>query len=131
MICQTWAAQVAPNPRIVMALYWAKYFFVYIGGWVFFVSFDAGHPGLTSPLGWAFTATAFQKAIAWSIFYELTGLGCSWGPMNARLKPMTGGFRYFLRPGTTKLPLFPGVPVIGSHQRSCPRAAARRSTSDC
>jgi hypothetical protein len=117
MVCQSWAAQVAPNPRIVMALYWAKYLFVYVGGWTFFVSFDADYPGFTSPLAWAFTATAFQKALAWSIFYELVGLGCSWGPMNARFKPMTGGFRYFLRPGTTKLPLFPGAPVIGGHRR--------------
>jgi hypothetical protein len=118
MVCQSWAAQVAPNPRIVMVLYWAKYLFVYIGGWALFVSLDAGYPGLTSPVAWAFTATAFQKALAWSIFYELLGLGCSWGPMNARFKPMIGGFRYFLRPGTTKLPLFPGAPVIGRHRRS-------------
>ena len=118
MACQSWAAQIAPNPRVVMALYWAKYLFVYVGGWALFVRFDAGHPGLASPLQWAFTATAFQKAVAWSIFYELTGLGCSWGPMNARFKPMTGGFRYFLRPGTTKLPLFPGTPGIGRHRRS-------------
>lgn len=118
MVCQSWAAQVAPNPRLVMALYWAKYLFVYAGGWALFVSFDAGYPGFASPREWAFTATAFQKALAWSIFYELLGLGCSWGPMNARFKPMTGGFRYFLRPGTTKLPLFPGVPVIGRHRRS-------------
>ena len=38
--------------------------------------------------------------------------------MNARFKPMIGGFRYFLRPGTTKLPLFPGVAVIGRDRRS-------------
>ena len=118
LVCRTWASQVHPNPPVVMALYWAKYIFVYIAGWAFFVSFDAGYAGFTSPLDWAFTATAFQKAIAWSIFYELTGLGCSWGPMNARFKPMTGGFRYFLRPGTTKLPLFPGAPVIGEYRRS-------------
>jgi len=118
LVCRSWAAQIAPNQPAVMALYWAKYFLVYIGGWAAFVAYDAGYPGFTSPLEWAFTTTAFQKAIAWSIFYELTGLGCSWGPMNARFKPMTGGFRYFLRPGTTKLPLFPGTPVIGSHRRS-------------
>jgi Transmembrane protein of unknown function (DUF3556) len=118
MLCQSWAAQIAPNQPVVMALYWAKYFFVYAGGWALFAAFDAGYPGFFSPLEWAFTATAFQKALAWSIFYELTGMGCSWGPMNARMKPMTGGFRYFLRPGTTKLPLFPGAPVIGSHRRS-------------
>jgi hypothetical protein len=118
MACQSWAAQVAPNRPVVMALYWAKYLVVYVGGWALFVSFDAGYPGFGSPLEWAFTATAFQKALAWSIFYELTGLGCSWGPMNARLKPMIGGFRYFLRPGTTKLPLFPGAPLLGRFQRS-------------
>ena len=28
-----------------------------------------------APLEWAFTGTAFQKAMVWSIFYELTGLG--------------------------------------------------------
>jgi hypothetical protein len=116
LVCRNWAYE-SPNQPAVMALYWAKYFFVFIGGWAFFQIFNAGYPGFASPLEWAFTGTAFQKAIAWSTFYELTGLGCSWGPMNARFKPMTGGFRYFLRPGTTKLPLFPGVPVIGSHQR--------------
>jgi hypothetical protein len=31
---------------------------------------------------------------------------------------MTLGFRHFLRPGTTKLPLFPGMPVFGGYQRS-------------
>ena len=117
LVCRTWANS-SPNRPSVMALYWAKYLFVYIGGWVLFVAFDRGDMRFTAPLDWAFTPAAFQKAMAWSIFYELSGLGCSWGPMNARFKPMTGGFRYFLRPGTTKLPLFPGLPVIGAYQRS-------------
>ncbi|MGI9432946.1 MAG: DUF3556 domain-containing protein, partial [Myxococcota bacterium] len=115
LVCRSWAAQVAPNPLAVMALYWAKYLFVYVGGWAGFVLLGAD-TGASSLSTW-FSATAFQKAVAWSIFYELTGLGCSWGPMNARFKPMIGGFRYFLRPGTTKLPLLPGVPIIGGHQR--------------
>ncbi len=118
LVCRSWAAQVSPNQPAVMALYWAKYFLFYIGGWVFFVSFNRDHPGLLSPLEWAFTGAAFQKAIAWSIFYELMGFGCGWGPMNARFKPLMGGFKHFLRPGTTKLPLFPGMPLIGGHTRS-------------
>jgi hypothetical protein len=117
LVCQSWAAQVAPNRVDVMALYWAKYFLAYIGGWAFFVSFNRDYPGFASPVAWAFDPTSFEKAIAWSIFYELLGIGCSWGPMNARFKPMTGGFRYFLRPGTTKMPWFPGAPVIGNATR--------------
>ncbi len=117
LVCQSWAAQIAPNRPEVMALYWAKYLLIYIGGWAFFVSFNSDYPGFFSPVEWAFSAVSFQKAIAWSIFYEVLGVGCSWGPMNARFKPMTGGFRFFLRPGTTKMPWFPGVPVIGKATR--------------
>ena len=118
LVCRTWASQVAPTPKIVMAMYWTKYFVLYIGGWAFFVRFSAGYPGFTSPNGWAFAESAFQKAILWSIFYELMGFGCGMGPMNARFNPPLGGFLHFLRPGTTKLPLFPGLPVLGGIRRT-------------
>ncbi|MCW5890717.1 MAG: DUF3556 domain-containing protein [bacterium] len=118
LVCRTWASQVFPTPPIVMAMYWAKYLFFYAGGWAFFVSFSAGYPGFTAPGAWAFTAVAFQKAILWSIFYELMGFGCGMGPMNARFNPPFGGFLHFLRPGTTKLPLFPGLPLVGGTRRT-------------
>jgi hypothetical protein len=118
LVCRTWASQVNPNPPIVLIMYWTKYLLLYVGGWAFFVSFSAGYPGFTSPGGWAFTAIAFQKAVLWSIFYELMGFGCGMGPMNARFNPPLGGFLHFLRPGTTKLPLFPGLPVFGGIRRT-------------
>jgi hypothetical protein len=118
LLARQWAAQVDPNPRSIMALYWAKYFLLFIGMWVFICSFNAGYPGLASPADWAFTADAFRKAVAWAIFYELCGLGCSSGPMNARFWPPIGGILHFLRPGTTKLPLVPGMPVLGGITRS-------------
>jgi len=116
LVCRTWASQVNPNPKSVMALYWAKYFFVFIGGWAFWVAFSAGYPGFFST-GWAFSDVAFQKFVVWAIAYEMLGLGCGWGPMNGRIKPPMGGFLHFLRPGTTKLPLFPGIPVFGDIRR--------------
>jgi hypothetical protein len=118
LTCRTWAAQVNPNPFIVTVMYWVKYLVLFIGGWAFFVSFNGDYPGFSSPSGWAFTGAAFQKAILWSILYEIAGLGCSSGPMNARFSPPIGGFLYFLRPGTTKLALFPKAPLIGGIQRS-------------
>jgi len=118
LVCRSWAAQVSPTPRIVMAMYWTKYLLLYVGGWAFFVSFSAGYPGFGSPAAWAFTAVAFHKAILWSIFYELAGFGCGMGPMNGRFNPPLGGFLHFLRPGTTKLPLFPGMPLFGGIRRS-------------
>ena len=121
LVCRTWASQVDPNPFIIVVMYWVKYVLVFIGGWAFFVSFNADYSnmgGFSSPASWAFTATAFQKALLWALFYEVTGLGCSMGPMNARFIPPIGGLLYFLRPGTTKLPLFPGLPLVGGPQRT-------------
>jgi hypothetical protein len=116
LVCRSFAT-ASPNSVAVMALYWAKYFLVYIGGFLFFVCFDFADLSFASPVDRVFTAVAFHKAIAWSIFYELCGLGCGWGPMNARIKPMLLGARYYLRPGTTKMPLFPGVPILGAPTR--------------
>ncbi len=118
LVCRMWAAQVAPNPFIVLVMYWAKYILLFAGGWAFFVSFSKDYPGFTSPGAWAFTNVAFQKAILWAVVYEVLGLGCSSGPMNARFNPPIGGFLYFLRPGTTKLPLSNKIPLVGGITRT-------------
>ena len=112
-ICRMWAERIGATPFIVVVMYWVKYLLLFTGGWAFFCSFSAGYSGFTSVGGWFFDALSFQKLILWAIFYESAGLGCSSGPMNARFWPPLGGFLHFLRPGTTKLPLFPGLPLVG------------------
>jgi hypothetical protein len=118
LVCRTWAAQVQPTPLAVIAFYWLKYLLLFAGGWAFFCSFTAGWPGLFAFREWAFTGDAFGKAIAWAIVYESAGFGCAMGPMNGRFWPPFGGFLHFLRPGTTKLPLFPGLPLLGGIRRT-------------
>lgn len=118
LVSRTWAMQVAATPISVVAMYWLKYCLVFAGGWAFFCSFSRGYPGFLSIGQWAFADGSFQKAILFAIFYESLGLGCSSGPMNARFWPPIGGFLHFLRPGTTKLPLFPGLPLLGGIRRT-------------
>jgi hypothetical protein len=117
LACVNWANE-SPNLPIVMALYWFKYLVPLIGGWAFWCHFNTDYPGFTSVGLWAFTDDAFKKAIVWSIVWELSGFGCGWGPMNARFDPWFGGYRHFLRPGTTKLPLLRGAPLIGGDTRT-------------
>ncbi|MDG2305644.1 MAG: DUF3556 domain-containing protein [Candidatus Binatia bacterium] len=117
LVCRMWAAQVAPNPPIVLVMYWLKYILFFAGGWAFFASFSQNYPGFWSGQ-WVFTDVAFQKAIIWALFYEVIGLGCASGPMNARFNPPIGGLLYFLRPGTTKMPLSNRIPLIGGIQRN-------------
>jgi len=117
LACQNWAYE-SPNRPDVMALYWAKYFFVLIGAWAFWCSFNVGYSGFFNFSEWTFTTEAFKKAMVWSMCWELFGFGCGWGPMNARFEKWFGGYRHFARVGTIKLPLFRGVPVIGGDTRN-------------
>ena len=126
LACTMWADS-SPNRPSVMALYWGKYFFVLIGLWAFWCSFNAGYPGFFHFADWTFTHDAFMKAMVWSIAWELFGFGCGWGPMNARFEKWYGGYRHFARPGTIKLPLFRGVPGIGGVTSGAIRT--RRSSS--
>lgn len=118
LISRTWAEQIGATPLVVVGMYWVKYLFLFAGGWAFFCSFSEGYPGFTSIEAWAFSGLAFQKAILWALFYESAGFGCSSGPMNGRFWPPLGGFLHFLRPGTTKLPLFPGISILGGTRRT-------------
>jgi hypothetical protein len=121
LVCQNWAYS-SPNRPSVMALYWAKYFFVLIGVWAFWCSFNVGYDrslaGFLNVSEWAFTNEAFKKAMVWSMCWELFGFGCGWGPMNARFEKWYGGYRHFARLGTIKLPLFHGAPLIGGNTRN-------------
>src|SRR6202041_988237 len=74
--------------------------------------------GVGSIASWWLHPLAFQKGVVFSLLFEILGLGCGSGPLTGRYFPPVGGFLYFLRPGTTKLPLFPGVPIIGGRTRN-------------
>jgi len=120
MVCHAWAMQGYGTPLAVYFVYGLKIAF-YIGAWAYFCSLSVAGGGggsfLSSFLSWGFEPVAFKKAIVWSMLFEITGLGCGSGPLTGRYLPPIGGILYFLRPGTTKLPLFPGAPIIGRDTR--------------
>jgi hypothetical protein len=117
LACNAWAMQGYGTPLGVYVVYALK-IVLYVGGWLFFCGFT---PGLGSPSNigaWWLDAVAFQKAILWSMLFEILGLGCGSGPLTGRYLPPFGGALYFLRPGTTKLPVFEGAPIIGGLRRT-------------
>ena len=117
MVCQSWALQGYGTPPGIYLVYLLK-LLLFVGGWLYFCGFTPGLGGLADIGGWWATPAAFEKAILWSALFELLGLGCGSGPLTGRYLPPIGGFLYFLRPGTTKLPLLPGVPLIGGIRRN-------------
>ncbi len=49
--------------------------------------------------------------------FEVLGFGCGFGPLTMRFNPPIGGFLYWLRPGTIRLPAFPELPLTGGTTR--------------
>jgi hypothetical protein len=116
-VCCAWAMQGYGAPLAVYLVYVIK-MALYAAGWLLFCSFTPGMGRLGDVGTWWLEPIAFQKAILWSMLFEIVGLGCGSGPLTGRYVPPLGGALYFLRPGTTKLPAFPGAPLIGARRRS-------------
>lgn len=116
MVCQAWALQGYGTPVLAYGTYLLKVA-LYIGGWLFFCSFSDRLGPARSVAEWWLRPEAFQRAILWSMLFEVLGLGCGSGPLTGRYVPPFGGALYFLNPGTTKSPTFPGAPIVGGPKR--------------
>ncbi|MFT5196979.1 MAG: hypothetical protein ACI9EW_001346 [Cellvibrionaceae bacterium] len=116
MVCQAWAIQGYGAPPAVYGFYILKVVF-YIWMWSWFAGFSSDLGNLSSIATWWFKPEALAKAIAWSILFEGLGLASGSGPLTARYNPPFGGFLYFLRPKTIKIPFIPGLPFFGGDTR--------------
>ena len=117
MMCVTWCTQGFGAPDAVYVLYVMKIAF-YLG--MFFV-FAALTPSLGGPLSfgeWWSVPLAFEKAILWTMMFEVMGLGCGSGPLTGHYGPMFPATRHWLRPGTTRLRPFAWVPFTSGHRRT-------------
>jgi hypothetical protein len=117
MACEAWAMQGNGTPLVVFAVYGLKVL-LYIGGWLAFCRLSPALGGVSAIATWWLHPLAFQKAIVWSLLFEVLGLGCGSLPLTGRYFPPIGGCLYFLRVGTTKLPLWPKLPLLGGITRS-------------
>lgn len=98
-LAQDWALNGFGTPVAVYFLYVLK-ILVYAGGGALLIFATSGWPSWTDPI-------VFQKAVIWTMLWEVLGLGAGSLPLTLRFKPMIGGLLYWLRPGTTRLPPWP------------------------
>jgi hypothetical protein len=117
LMCESWAVQGFGAPLVAYLFYVAK-IALYVWLWVVFVSRSPGVEGLSDIGDWWASPIAFEKAILWSLLYEVLGLGCGSGPLTGRYLPPIVAFTHFGRPGTVRLPPFPDrVPLTAGHLR--------------
>jgi hypothetical protein len=98
-LAQDWALNGFGTPVAVYFLYAFKVL-AYAGLGALAIFATSGWPQWTEPI-------VFEKAVVWTMLWEVLGLGAGSLPLTLRFSPMVGGFLYWLRPGTTRLPPWP------------------------
>lgn len=106
------------SPKMVHTIYIAKLLVLYIGAGTALATLTSGLSWLDVSSWWN-QPIVYQKLILWTVLLEALGLGGSWGPLAGHFEPMTGGFRFWLRPGTIRLAPWPGkVPGTAGDTRT-------------
>ena len=117
LMCVTWCTQGFGAPDVVYVLYIMKIVF-YLGMFLVFAAVTPSLGGPTSFGQWWSAPLAFEKAILWTMMFEVMGLGCGSGPLTGHYGPMFPAMRHWLRPGTTRLRPFTWVPFTSGHRRN-------------
>ncbi len=119
VLAQDWALNGFGTPYFVYLLYVVK-LIVYAGGGLLAISATTEGLGGLGDLGsWWTEPIVFQKAVIWTMLWEVLGLGAGSLPLTLRFSPMIGGVLYWLRPGTTRLPPWPErVPLTRGTRRT-------------
>ncbi|MGV0627344.1 DUF3556 domain-containing protein [Mycolicibacter minnesotensis] len=113
-----WTDNGFGTPYAVYLLYVLK-IAAYLGGAAAVISLTPGLGSLTELSSWWTQPIVYQKLVVFSLLFEVLGLGCGSGPLTLRFVPPLGGFLYWLRPGTIRLPPWPDkVPLTRGDTRT-------------
>jgi hypothetical protein len=130
----TWHTLPRASRRQIMSRHWVEHGFgtpyavylfyvfkvaTYVAGAAAVISLTPGLGGLGHIAGWWTQPIVYQKVVIFTLLFEILGLGCGSGPLTARFWPPFGGFLYWLRPNTIRLPPWPGkVPFTSGDHRT-------------
>ncbi|MHA6795056.1 DUF3556 domain-containing protein [Pseudonocardia bannensis] len=118
VLSRHWVEYGFGTPWAIHVIYVVKIGLYVLGG-LFFAATTPGIGSIWDVASWWSEPILFQKALVWTLLFEVLGLGASSGPLAFRFTPPLGGFLYWLRPGTIRLPPWPGRnPLAGGSTRT-------------
>ncbi|RMI28813.1 DUF3556 domain-containing protein [Nocardia stercoris] len=113
-----WAEYGFGTPKMIHTIYVAKVLVLYMLGGVVIATATSGSGPFWDVTQWWNQPIVYQKLVLWTVLLEAIGVAGSWGPLAGKFKPMTGGARYFARPGTIRLRPWRRVPLTGGDTRT-------------
>ncbi len=115
--CQEWAMRGFGAPGVAYTFYVFK-LALYLGGFVLFALTTQGVDSLGEIASWWSLPAVFEKAVLWTMLYEMLGFGCGSGPLTGHFMPPVTAFLSFLRPGTLRLAPFGWMPGTSGDRRT-------------
>lgn len=103
LLAQDWAANGMGTPYSVHLLYTFK-LVAYVLGGAAFIAGTSGIGGVWEFSDWWREPIVYQKAIVWTMLFEILGFGASSGPLAFRFLPPVQACLNWLKPGTVRLP---------------------------
>lgn len=118
-MAQDWAVNGFGTPYAIYFLYLLKLIVFTVGAFALISATTPGLGGLGDIGDWWTNPIVFQKFVVWTLLWEILGLGSGSMPLAFRFVPPIGGSLYWLRPGTIRLPPWPGrVPFTRGSRRT-------------
>ncbi|RMI31683.1 DUF3556 domain-containing protein [Nocardia stercoris] len=113
-----WAEVGFGTPVALHLFYVAKVALYVLGAWLIMLSTN-GIDSFTDVGQWYAEPIVFEKAVLYTMLFEVVGFGCGFGPLNNRYFPPMGSVLYWLRPGTIRLAPWPNrIPLTGGDHRT-------------
>ena len=112
-----WAEVGFGTPVLLHLFYVVKIPLYILAAWLLALT-TTGIGGFTNVAHWYAEPIVFEKVVLFTMLFEVVGLGCGFGPLNNRFFPPMGSILYWLRPGTIRLPPWPGrIPLTKGDNR--------------
>ena len=113
-----WAENGFGAPRMVHTIYIVKLLVFFALGGITIATTTSGLPAFWHVSQWWNQPVVYQKIILWTVLLESIGIAGSWGPLAGKVKPMTGGILFWMRPRTIRLRPWKWVPFTNGDRRN-------------
>ncbi|MCW4354254.1 DUF3556 domain-containing protein [Hoyosella sp. YIM 151337] len=113
-----WAENGFGSPKMVHTIYILKVFVFFAIGGLTIATLTSDLPPFWHVSEWWNEPIVYQKVILWVVLLESLNVAGSWGPLAGKVKPMTGGFHFWARPGTIRLRPWKWVPLTAGNRRT-------------
>ncbi|MFT4258972.1 DUF3556 domain-containing protein [Microbacterium sp.] len=108
-----WGFGAAKN---IQVMYLMKLFGAYLIGGTLLITLTSGHNPL-APSTYLLDPIFYQKFLVLTMLLDAIGVAGSWGPLAGKFGPLTGGIRFWSRPGTIRLAPYKWIPGVKGTER--------------